>query len=136
MLSFCVGTKTIFNHHWSFGHNLAHEFRQSRGEYLSVSQEELPPTDRNYNYIEYLRKSYEYERMSSEKENILSFLRHHESARDYFTGQITEIHNLVQFDQRPNDLREARWDIYKISLSFAVKCKKIYERSWFTLNFH
>ena len=42
---------------------------------------------------------------------------------------MTEIHNLVQFDQRPNDLREARWDIYKLSLSFEDKGKTIYERS-------
>ena len=119
-----------------FGHNLAHEFRKSRGEYLRISQGKLNLAERNYNYIEYLRKSYEYESFPSEKENKWSFVRHQEAIRDYYTGQITEIHNLVQFDQRPSDLREARWDIYKVSLSFAVECKKIYERARFTLNFH
>ena len=92
-------------------------------------------TEKNYNYIEYLRKSYEYENFPPEKENKWSFLRRQEAIRDYYTGQITEIQNLVQFDQRPSDLREARWDIYKISLSFAFKCKKTYERSLFTLKF-
>ena len=40
--------------------------------------------------------------------------------RDYFTGQITEIHHLVQLDRSPNNLQEARWDIYKISFSFEL----------------
>ena len=136
ILSFCLGTETIFNHHWSFDNNFAHEFRKSRGEYLRISQAEVPKTERNYSYVEYLRKGYESERLQESKYEKLLFIRHEEASRDYYTGKITEIRNLVQFDKKPSDLREARWDIYKISLSFAVKCKKIYERSWFTLNFH
>ena len=134
--SFCLGTKTIFNHPWSFDQTFAYEFRKSRGEYLRVSQTEIPKREQNYNYVEYLRKSYESEEEQDSKYEKMLFLRHEEASRDYYTGKIIEIHNLVQFDQRPSDLREARWDIYKISLSFAIKCKKIYERSRFTLNIY
>ena len=130
---FLFRNENHFNHHSFFDHNFAHEFRKSRGEYLRVSQAEIPKTERNYNYIEYLRKGYESDEKDYEK---LLFLRQEEASRDFYTSKITEIRNLVQFDQKPSDLREARWDIYKISLSFAVKCKKIYKRSRFTLNFH
>ena len=82
------------------------------------SQSQLPLTQWNYDFIEYSRKAYEYESSPYAKEKSLTVLRHQEAVRDYHTGQITEIHNCVQFDQRPSDLREPRWDIYKISLSF------------------
>ena len=119
----------------SFSHNLANEFRKSRGEYLRRCQQLLPFTEKNYHFIEYLRKAYEYETNSVVKEFKLSLLRYQEAYRDYFTGKITEIHNLVQFDQRPSDLKEARWNIYKISLSFEYKCKEVREISWSTLKF-
>ena len=103
------------------------------------SQSHLPPTQRNYNFIEYTRKAYQYESSPHEKEKALKFIRFEEAVRDYYTGQITEIRNCVQFDQRPSDLREPRWDIYKISLSFdhqpncfhAVKMKETDHRVLF-----
>lgn len=95
-----------------------HFRRKSRANYLVQSQNHLPPAQRNYNFIEYTRKAYEYETSPYEKEKTLTYLRLQEAVRDYNTGQITEIHNCIQFDQRPSDLRESRWDIYKISLSF------------------
>ena len=106
-------------------HNATYEFRKSRGEYLKYSQAKLPKTERNYGYVDYMRKSYESETLQDSKYNKLIFLRYQEASRDYFTGQITQINNLVQFDHRPSDLKEARWDIYKISLSFEDKGKDI-----------
>ena len=81
--------------------------------YLSSIQDDLPKTEHNYDYIEYYRKASEGCSLSS------SVLQNIEAKRDYWTGQIMEMHNLTQFDQRPSDLREARWDIYKVSISFA-----------------
>ena len=50
-------------------------------------------------------------------------IQYDEAMRDYFTGQITEIRHLVQFDKKPSDLKEAKWDTYKISFSFDVTRK-------------
>ena len=80
---------------------------------MSHIQDDLPKTEQNYDYIEYYRKASEGCSLGSAP------LRNEEAKRDYYTGQIMEIHNLIQFDPRPSDLREARWDIYKISISFA-----------------
>ena len=80
---------------------------------MSHIQDDLPKTEQNYDYIEYYRKASEGCSLGSAP------LRNEEAKRDYYTGQIMEIHNLIQFDPRPSDLREARWDIYKVSISFA-----------------
>ena len=74
-----------------------------------------------FDHIEYFQKAYTYEYDPQEKENTLVILRNAEAQRDYFTGSIVEIKPLVQYDRRPNDLKEAKWEIYKISISF--KCK-------------
>ena len=64
--------------------------------------------------------AHEYETDPDKKERHLKLVRNSEAKRDYFTGQITEIKHLVQFDQTPRDLSEANWDIYKISFSLDV----------------
>lgn len=73
--------------------------------------------------IPYYQKAYEYESRPYDKDKNLKDLRQYEVMRDYVTGQITEIHHLVQFDEKPNDLKEARWDIYKVSTSLVPQCK-------------
>ena len=83
----------------------------------------LPETEMNYSYIEYYRKSYQYEHRPYKKEETMICIQYDEAMRDYFTGQITEIRHLVQFDQKPSDLKEAKWDVYKISFSFDVTRK-------------
>ena len=88
---------------------------------MSHIQEDLPKTEQNYDYIEkYYRKAYE----NGSHPLGLSPLRNEEAKRDYYTGKIMEIRNLIQFDEIPSDFREARWDIYKISISFAFDVYK------------
>ena len=77
----------------------------------------------NYSFIEYTRKAYQYEHRPYKKEEAMICIQYDEAMRDYFTGQITEIRHLVQFDQKPSDIKEAKWDVYKISFSFDITRK-------------
>ena len=84
-----------------------------------------PPEDWNligFDHIEYLQKAYTYENDPNQKKYTLVILRNVEVQRDYFTGSIIEIKNLVQYDRTPYDLEEAKWEIYKISISSKFKC--------------
>ena len=101
------------------------KFQKRRGHYLRYRQQKLPGADWNYDYIEYYRKAYEYENDPDEKESSLFLVRKEEAKRDFFTGKLKEINHLVQFDQIPRDLKEAKWDIYKISISNAYISKDI-----------
>ena len=87
----------------------------------------LYPTPEGWNeigfdHIEYLPKAYTYEYNSNQKEKTLMILKNAEAQRSYFTGSIIEIKHLVQYDRRPSDLKEAKWEIYKISISSKFKC--------------
>lgn len=51
------------------------------------------------------------------KLKMLQSLLSAEARRDFYTGVIKEIKNLVQFDPTPNfHLKEAKWELYKITL--------------------
>ena len=43
-----------------------------------------------------------------------------ESARDFFAvSSLRQFNHLIQFDDKPNfEIKEPRWEIYKISLTF------------------
>ena len=81
-----------------------------------------PPVEIGFDHIDYLKKAYTYEKDTHLREHMLVILRNVEAQRDYFTGSIVEIKNLVQYDRTPNDLKEAKWEIYKISISSNFKC--------------
>ena len=52
-------------------------------------------------------------------------LRNSEAVRDLWTESIKELKPLIQFDPEPNlELKEAKVELYKISVSFSTKGKR------------
>ena len=59
-----------------------------------------------------------------EKKKYLHHLREFEARRDFFTGSLRQINHLIQIDATPNlELKQAKCEIYKVSVSFESKCK-------------
>ena len=87
----------------------------SYGNFLVGEQEKLDPAARDYSYIEHLRKS----AMMVPGALISSYIKSHESKRDYFTPSLRQVNHLVQIDEKPNvELMEPKWELYKVSISF------------------
>lgn len=105
-------------------------FNRSLAWHLAKRQQEsgAPPTDWNYNYIKYFRIAHENETDPKVKEQNLLNWTYSEAFRDYWSSSIKEIKNLVQLDNNPDELKEARCEIYKISLSFDYQCKLIIDQ--------
>ena len=90
-----------------------------RGKGISEKQHGTPWATRDYSYIELYRKAYEYEKTPAAKAIFFYHLLEAESQRDFHTGSMRQINNLIQMDSSPNfELEEVRSEIYKISMSF------------------
>ena len=101
---------------------------KSRGQSLLHKQSNIPWSDKDYSYIDFYLKAYENETRPARKIDRLHRLRDCEANRDYHTGSIRQINHLIQFDPKPNlELKEARLEIYKISVSFEPKCKLVHK---------
>jgi len=100
-------------------------FNESLAWSLSKPQQlaGIPSADWDFSYIKYFRIAYENHTDPKAKKTTWLNLQYSEAFRDYNTGVIKEIKNLVQLDKKPNDLKEARCEIYKISISYEYKCK-------------
>ena len=77
--------------------------------------------DRDYEYVAYYRKAADYTENECRDQkygrNLMAKL--HEGLRDYFTASIRQINHLIQIDKKPNlELKEPKWELYKISVSF------------------
>ena len=95
---------------------------KSRGKHIQQNQNNIPRPD--YSYIDFYLKAYENETQPARKITLLHILRESEAERDFHSGSIRQINHLIQFDPKPNlELKEARQEIYKISVSFEPKCK-------------
>ena len=82
---------------------------------------DLNPIEKDYSYIAYLRKSMMNHTDPCSK---LQLVKIHEGRRDYFTPSFKQINHLIQIDEKPNqELMEAKWELYKISISFEQACK-------------
>ena len=84
----------------------------------------LNPSERDYAFIEYFRKSLENgtEEWSFRK-ILFERIKFLESERDYFIGSLKPINHLIQIDEEPNlELMEPKWELYKISISFKALC--------------
>ena len=80
----------------------------------------------DYGYIEYYHKAMANYTDPEERSDVFYRIKYHEARRDYFTQSMRQINHLVQIDEQPNlELKEPRWEIYKISLSFE-KSKALY----------
>ena len=95
---------------------------------MSSKQSEISWKNKDYDYIDLYRKSYENETDPQQKKNKLYTFRSAEAQRDFHTGSLKMISPLIQFDQKPNlDLKEVRSEIYKISVSFEPKRKLVWK---------
>ena len=96
----------------------------SYGLWLQNAQKHIPGIEKDYSFIDYLRKSYENELYPDKKINTFNILQDAEVCRDFHKGSVYQINNLIQFDANPNtEIKEVRCEIYKISVSFEPKCK-------------
>ena len=80
----------------------------------------------DYSYIEYLHKAMANATDASQenKMDLFHLIKAREGFRDYNDSSLRQINHLIQLDEKPNlELKEPRWEIYKISLSFLTKCK-------------
>ena len=94
---------------------------QSKEEDVKPS---IEPSKRNYDYIDYYRKSYELETDPEQKELSFYQVLEQEAFRDYHTESLRPINNLLQIDRKPNlELTEPKEELYKISVSFQPKRK-------------
>ena len=90
--------------------------------WLDSREENISWANKDYTYIDFYKKSYEYETDPETKRNHLYSLRDAEARRDFYRGSLKPINHLIQFDQEPNlDLKGVRLEIYKISVSFEPK---------------
>jgi len=98
---------------------------KSRAEGLSQKQKNLPGPEKDYKtYIDCYRRAYENETRPTEQMRFLYRLLDTEAARDFDVGGLRQINHLFQMDPTPNlELKEARSEIYKISISFEPKGK-------------
>ena len=86
-----------------------------QGEFF---EENTPPSQWDYSFVEYYRKAYEFENNDAMKYSFWISLREAEARRDFYTGMIKEIKRLEQFDSTPNlELKEPKWEIYKITIN-------------------
>ena len=91
---------------------------------LSRKQIDIPWINRDYSYLEYYRKAYSYEYDPIKKADWFHALLDAEGRRDYHLGSIRPINHAIQFDQTPNlELKEAKWEIYKVSVGFHPICE-------------
>ena len=80
----------------------------------------------DYSYIEYLHKAMANATDASkvDKMDLFHLIKIQEGLRDYYGSSLRQINHLIQLDAKPNlELKEPRWEIYKISLSFLTKRK-------------
>ena len=86
-------------------------------------EEHKDRAERNYGYIDTLRKSMINQHDPSQKDTMSNIVKCQESNRDYFTASLRPIQHLIQTDQNPNlELAEPRWELYKVSISFQYIC--------------
>ena len=105
------------------------KFLKSLGWYLENTQGhnnfKIRPSVWDFDFVHYYRKAYENESIPWVKEHKMSSLQMAEAQRDFYTPSIKEINHLVQLDSHANtDLKESKWELYKISVSFSFKRKK------------
>ena len=96
----------------------------SFGSYQIDKQRHEDRSEKDYGYIDTLRKSMIGQPDPRLKEDISNRIRWHESMRDYYTASLRPIKHLIQIDRNPNmELQEPRWELYKVSISFQVISK-------------
>ena len=93
-------------------------FLKSRALYLERKQKDIPCIDWDYGFADFYRDAYQCEKADDLKESFWLDWQNAEAIRNYYTGSVSEIKHLIQFDETPCDLKEAKCDLYKISFSY------------------
>ena len=76
----------------------------------------------DWTFLENYSKGVELETDPEDKLSYLHCFKHFEASRDFLNESIKHISPLIQFDPEPNkELKEARVELYKISVSFTNK---------------
>ena len=83
----------------------------------------IPQPEKDFSYIDFFRKAYENETQHGKKMLYLHQLRGTEAFRDFWTGSLRSVNHLIQIGSPNLELKEARCEIYKISISFEPKCE-------------
>ena len=74
--------------------------------------------------LRYFQKSMENASSPEERERMLYQIKFNEARRDYWTESLKSINHLVQYDEKPNtELKEPKWDLYKLTVSFQAKSR-------------
>ena len=89
-------------------------------------QDGTPESSWNYSFVEYARKAYnladQHEADPKNKEQYFNKFQWTNAMKNYYTESINEINHLVQLDRTSHlELKESKWEVYKISLSFSPK---------------
>ena len=94
---------------------------QRYGRWLKCKQRDVPPNRWDFSFLKFIRKAVEYEADEKVKSEYLHSLRDNEAFHNLCTASIKEIKPLIQFCPRPNlELKEAKVELYKISVSFST----------------
>lgn len=92
--------------------------------YSKQDDAEIEPSKRNFEYIEYYRKAYELETHPGQKEFFHFEILEQEAFRDYHTETLRQIDNLIQIGKPNFELKEAKEELYKISVSHFMSKSK------------
>merc|ERR1712131_176461 len=65
-----------------------------------------------------MTKAVENETDPDQKIGRLHSLRHCEATREIYTSSIKQLNSLIQFDPEPNQMTEAKVELYKVTISF------------------
>ena len=83
-------------------------------------QADVPWSEKDYSYIEYFQKAHNHNDDPTMNVTILNALREAKVRRDYYLCSLKQLNHAIQFDVTPNlDIKEARPEIYKITINFA-----------------
>ena len=104
---------------------------------MDSKQDDIEPSKRNFEYIEYYQKAYELETDPHQKELFHFQIIEQEAFRDYHTETLRQINNLIQIGKPNLELKEPKEELYKISVSHFMsksKSKAYRPKSYITWN--
>ena len=85
---------------------------------LSEKQSNIPSAEMDWSFIDFFRRAHENEFRPEKKMQYLHQMLAHEAKRDFYTDSLRQIKQLIQIGPPNLELKEARCEIYKISISF------------------
>ena len=78
----------------------------------------IPKAEVDYSYIENFRRAYNSSTDPNFKNQLLDAIESTQGGKEYHTGSMKQIDHLVQIGSPNRDINEARWDLYKVTVTF------------------